>query len=613
MSEGWPGFVARWLEHAGGDRRLRALGTATDVAFTLRSGEDVLWLHVRDGVVAEHALDAGFDRRVDFGLAAPAAVWQRLWAPVPPPRSQGLFALLSKEPAFSVEGSRERLAQAAHVVARLLSLARGTPEAADDAGAAPPDLSAVRGRYVRVALAVFGVATALAGLAEDMPWMIAARVVQGAAAALMMPTSVAIVSSVFPRSRSGTALGVLAGGSAFFAALGPVLGGLLTSIDWRLVFWINVPLALAAAVLALRYTPDLRPAGGSARGIDFPGAMVFALVVGAIVFGLSQGGTEGWGDASVVIPLIAGVAGVGVFVAVELRTESPLVEFRLLRHLNFLAANLSQMLAGMIELGLGFLLPYLLLLVIGVDPAIAGLALIPATVPIVLAGPLAGRAFDRVGGRVPLVAGYLVLAASGVALAVGAGAESVGALVPGLLLQGIGLGVVLTVNDPTGLTSVPEEDQGQAAGMINTSEQLGGALGIAVLTAIELNLYRDDLFSRLADRGIRPTPEQIERGKEFVFEAERVGLKRAAEEARDSPIVQAALDDLITAHVAGFSAAFYCSAAIALAGAVLMFALVRRRERTIEGPVFGRRSRWVLGHAGLSPGLTRKPPQEAGD
>src|SRR5687768_11237843 len=81
-----------------------------------------------------------------------------------------------------------------------------------------------------------------------MPWMIAARVVQGAAAALMMPTSVAIVSSVFPRSRRGTALGVLAGGSAFFAALGPVLGGLLTSIDWRLVFWINVPLALAAAV-----------------------------------------------------------------------------------------------------------------------------------------------------------------------------------------------------------------------------------------------------------------------------------------------------------------------------------------------------------------------------
>jgi MFS family permease len=253
-----------------------------------------------------------------------------------------------------------------------------------------------------------------------------------------------------------------------------------------------------------------------------------------------------------------------------------------------------------------------MLLVIGVDPAIAGIALIPATVPIVLAGPLAGRAFDRIGGRGPLVTGYLVLAASGVALALAAGAESVGALVPGLLLQGLGLGIVLTVNDPTGLTSVPEEDQGQAAGMINTSEQLGGALGIAILTAIELSVYRDHLFSRLAERGISPTPQQIARGKEFIFEAERVGLKRAAEEARGSPVIRASLDDLIVAHVTGFSAAFYCSAGIALAGAIIMSVLVRRQERTYEGPVFGRRSRWVLAHAGLSPGVTRKPPPEPG-
>ncbi len=228
----------------------------------------------------------------------------------------------------------------------------------------------------------------------------------------------------------------------------------------------------------------------------------------AVVFGLNQGGSQGWGSAQTVVPLAAGVAAAIGFVVLDVRTRAPLIEFRLLLQSNFLAANISQILAGMVELGLGFLLPYYMLLVIGVDPVIAGVALIPATVLIVLAGALAGRAFDRVGGRGPLVVGYVLFATSGLALGVAAGAESALALVPGLALQGLGLGIVLTVNDPTGLTAVSEDDQGQAAGMINTSEQFGGVLGIAILSAVELGVYRDRLFSGLADKGIRPTPSQ---------------------------------------------------------------------------------------------------------
>jgi pimeloyl-ACP methyl ester carboxylesterase len=149
----WPAFVAEWLERAAADRRLRATGAGTDVAFTLRCGDDVVWLHVREGEVAGHALDDGFDRRVDFGLRAPHDVWERLWAPVPPPRHQSLFALLSKVPAFAVEGSREALAQHAHTVARLLELARprdGAGDVPDEPALA--DLSPLTGRYVRVSL-----------------------------------------------------------------------------------------------------------------------------------------------------------------------------------------------------------------------------------------------------------------------------------------------------------------------------------------------------------------------------------------------------------------------------------------------------------------------------
>jgi pimeloyl-ACP methyl ester carboxylesterase len=147
----WAAFVAEWLDRAAADRRLRAIGSGTDVAFTLRCGEDVVWLHLREGAVAEHALDDGFDRRVDFGLRAPRVVWERLWAPVPPPRHQNLFALLSKVPEFTVEGSREALAQHAHAIARLLEL--GRPAARDDGDEpALADLAALTSGYVRVAL-----------------------------------------------------------------------------------------------------------------------------------------------------------------------------------------------------------------------------------------------------------------------------------------------------------------------------------------------------------------------------------------------------------------------------------------------------------------------------
>jgi len=152
----WPAFVAAWLERAAADRRLRAVGSGTDVAFTLRCGDDVVWLHLVEGAVVEHALDDGFDRRVDVGLRAPREVWERLWAPVPPPRHQNLFALLSKVPEFSVEGSREALAQHAHVIARLLELGRSPAGGARGDGAvdsaALADLSPVTGRYVRVSL-----------------------------------------------------------------------------------------------------------------------------------------------------------------------------------------------------------------------------------------------------------------------------------------------------------------------------------------------------------------------------------------------------------------------------------------------------------------------------
>ena len=467
------------------------------------------------------------------------------------------------------------------------------------------DLLGLRRVFLAGAI-IFCASTALAGAAQEIAWMIAVRATQGIGAALMMPTALAIVSSVFPDERRGSALGILAGASAFFAALGPVLGGVLTSIDWRLVFWINVPLAALTIVLTLRATPPLAPSG-ERRPIDYPGVITFAIGIAGVVLGLSQGEPQGWVSAETLVPLAIGLAFLALFVLIETRVKTPLLDFRLFRHLNFLAANISQVLAGMVELGLGFLLPFYLLLVIGVAPAVAGVALIPGTIPIILAGPLAGRVFDKVGGRIPLVGGFLVLALSGVALALGAGEATVWALVPGLLLQGIALGIVLTVNDPTGLTAVPDRDQGQAAGMINTTEQLGGALGIAALTALELGYYFHNLREKLDAQGLgHPTRAQYDKVRDFILEAEQRGFNHV----REDRIVRFIHDDLINAHIDAFQITFYASAAIALLGAVICFVLVRRTSRVAERPIFGRRSRWIYANPGRAPAVTKHPPPE---
>ncbi len=451
---------------------------------------------------------------------------------------------------------------------------------------------------------MFALATTAMGAAQNMEWAIAARAVQGAGAALMMPTALAIVAAVYPEKERGSALGILAGASAFFAALGPVLGGLLTSIDWRLVFLVNVPLAIVALALTLRATPQLAPEPDAPRDLDLPGVLSFAIAVGTIVFGLSQGPTEGWGDPVTWVPLVVGALALPVFVVLERRAANPMIEFRLFRHANFLASNLSQFLAGMVELGLGFLTPFFLLLVVGVSPATAGIALIPATIPIILAGPLAGKAFDRFGGRWPLVVGFLVLSASGVVLALSASQESAVALIPGLLLQGLGLGIVLTVNDPTGLGAVPPKDSGEAAGMINTSEQLGGAIGIAALSAVELGVNFSSLEDKYAAQGIHPTHEQLERGRELIIQAEQSGIKHLP----GSHLLDIIRPDVIASHVTAFQVTFATSAGIALLGALLTLVLVRRTDRLETGPVFSRRSRWIYAAQGRSSAITKRPP-----
>jgi EmrB/QacA subfamily drug resistance transporter len=322
-----------------------------------------------------------------------------------------------------------------------------------------------RRRIFLIGTLVFAGASACGGLAPSFSILLVFRVLQGAGGALMLPNTVAIVSSAFASSERGRILGIMGGAAAIAGALGPTIGGVLTSaLSWRAVLLVNVPLAVLTLIVTLRVVPPDQLLGHAIH-VDLRGAATLGVALLGLVFGLAQSQTSGWGSPLILGSLIASVAAALLFVWVEHTSANPLVSLTLLRrHPNYLAAVVSQTIAGMAEMGLALLLPLLLILNLQMPPAEAGLALIPATLPMIIVAPLAGRWYDRRGGRRPLVAGFAILLSSGILLTLGTQANSYYWILPGLLVFGVGLAVVLTVSDPVTLDTVPAPDHGQASG-----------------------------------------------------------------------------------------------------------------------------------------------------
>jgi MFS family permease len=402
---------------------------------------------------------------------------------------------------------------------------------------------------------------------------------------MILPVSVAIVSAAVPAAERGRALGTMGGAAAIFAALGPTIGGVLTAaISWRAVLLINVPIAIVAIVLALRCVADERPGSGARGRIDARGTGLLTIALVGLVFGLSQSQIWGWDSVGVVGPLVVAVLAAAAFVLHERSATNPLVDFGLLRRRNYLGATLSQFLSGMAEIGLGVIFPLLLILNLTMSPALAGLALIPTTLPMIAIAPLAGRWYDRAGGRPPLVTGFALLAASGVLLAIAAGTDSYLDLLPGLLVYGVGLSLVLTVNDPVALDMIHERDHGQASGVSATAEQFGGALGIAVLYSVFHGAYVSDLQEQFAERGL---PGLSSAGADQL----REGLERAESTGlRPDSFDPAMLNYLYAAEHAsnhGYTVVFVVVAGLALIAAALVAWLIRRPPHPVTGGAGG--------------------------
>jgi EmrB/QacA subfamily drug resistance transporter len=430
-----------------------------------------------------------------------------------------------------------------------------------------------RRRVFLLGTVLFTAGSALGGFAPAFVFLLAARVIQGVGGAMMLPGSVAIVNASFKASERGRALGTMGGAAAVAGALGPTIGGALTALSWRLVLLVNVPLAVVCIVATLASVPATDERARDSH-VDVFGAVLLCLGIVGLVYGLTETQDHGFASLEVLGALVVAVVAAVVFVWWEHRTSHPLMNLRLLRQTpNYLGSTLSQALAGLAEMGLGLLLPLLLILNLGMNPALAGLALMPTTLPMVVLSRVAGNWYDRAGGRPPLVVGFLVLAGSGLALWAGVSQHEYFALLPGLLLYGTGLALVLTVNDPVSLDSVSDRESGEVSGVSATAEQAGGAVGIAALYTIFHTVYVHRLNALIdAGPGHGLTAREGEQLKEALQAAEQTGLSPH----HFNPALVQFLKPAASASDRGYVAAYLAVVVVSLIGALVVARLVRR-------------------------------------
>ena len=350
------------------------------------------------------------------------------------------------------------------------------------AGGSTGDLHGHR-RIVLVGLCLFGAASLACGAAPGAGALIAARAVQGAGAALLLPGTLAIVTHAFPEAgEQARAIGVWASIGSLALPAGPLLGGALTAaFGWRAVFLVNVPVVIAAFVAARRVVPESRePREGRT---DVPGALLAATVLAALTLAFVEAGRGGHAALVAAAGGVA-IAALAAFVAVERSVEHPMLPLALFRRPDFAAANGVAGAMNLGTLGMLFVLSLYLQTVQGRSALAAGIAVIPLFLPLSVIAPLAGRVTARAGPKPPMAAG-LTISALGVGLLAHADAgSSYLQLLPPLLLWGIGMGILTPAVVAAAVRTVPPERAGLASAVNNTARQAGGAIGIAAFGAI---------------------------------------------------------------------------------------------------------------------------------
>lgn len=423
-----------------------------------------------------------------------------------------------------------------------------------------------RRRVFLAGVVIFAASSAAIGVSPNQAALVAGRAVQGVGAALMMPGTLSIISSVFPPEERGRAIGTWAGVSGLALAIGPVVGGALTEyVSWRAIFFLNLPVAVAAIVVTLFAAPESRDESTQHR-IDYLGIATLSLGLSALVLALVEGNAWGWGSARIVALLVTAAVGLAAFVVVERRAAEPMVDFRFFRSRTFLGANAVAFIVSFAMLAMFFFLALYMQNILGYSAVEAGVRFLPSTLMIILVAPIAGRLADRIGPRW-LIAVGLSLVGTAMLLLTGLRVDTgYGHLLPPFMLMGVGIALTMSPMSTAAMNSVAVEKAGVASGILSMNRMVGGTFGVAALGALFQHLARNRLGELLAGSGLPPSLRE-ELVRHLGSAQERMG---SADPVLAARVGRAASE----AFVYALSGGMWLSASLAFSGAVVALLLI---------------------------------------
>ena len=382
-----------------------------------------------------------------------------------------------------------------------------------------------------IGIVIFTGASLWCGLADSGNMLIAARVLQGAGAALMNPATLSIIAATFPPKERGMAIGIWAGTAALALAIGPLVGGLLTEhLSWHWIFFVNIPVgavAIAASFLFIKESRD-----DTHESLDLPGLGTSALGLFALTYGLIEANAYGWTSARIVGSFVVAVVALASFVQIERRRRSPMLDLTLFRSGTYAGANVSMLLVALAMFGIFFFVSLYMQNILGYSAVQAGAAFLPMTVLIILVAPFAGKASDKYGSRWLMTIGMVLLGVQLLYLSQMGADSTFWNLLPGFIVGGFGMALTMTPTAAAATRAVPVEKSGVGSAVLNAMRQVGGSVGIALMGAI------------------------------------------VAAQTKGNPGVDG--------FMAGFERALIVAAGIAFAGSIVAFVLVRQEAATEE-------------------------------